>query len=43
VLNQATRNLQLNVGHEFRLHTQQRIEAQLGIFNVFNTGAHTVE
>jgi hypothetical protein len=41
VLNEATRYLQLNVGHEFRLNAQQRIEAQLGIFNVFNTGAHT--
>jgi hypothetical protein len=41
VLNEATRYLQLNVGREFHLGTQQRVEANLGIFNVFNTGAHT--
>jgi len=40
VLNEATRYLQLNVGREFVFGTQ-RVEANLGLFNVFNTGAHT--
>src|SRR5262245_33848683 len=37
VLNEATRYLQLNVGREFLLGGPHRIEANLGIFNVFNT------
>ena len=41
VLNEATRYLQMNVGREFPLGGQRRIEASLGLFNVFNTGAHT--
>jgi hypothetical protein len=41
VLNEATRYLQLNVGREFRLSAAHRIEANVGLFNVFNTGAHT--
>ena len=41
VLNEATRYLQLNVGREFGVGGARRIEANLGIFNVFNTGAHT--
>ncbi len=41
VLNEATRYLQMNVGRDFSLGGQRRVEAQLGIFNVFNTGAHT--
>jgi hypothetical protein len=40
VLNEATRYLQVNVGREFVFGTQ-RLEANLGLFNVFNTGAHT--
>ena len=40
VLNEATRYLQLNVGREFGLGNH-RLETTLGIFNVFNTGAHT--
>ena len=39
-LNEATRYLQVNVGREFVFGTQ-RFEANLGLFNVFNTGAHT--
>ena len=41
VLNEATRYLQLNVGRDFSLGGSRRIEATLGLFNVFNTGAHT--
>ena len=41
VLNEATRYLQMNVGRDFSLGAQRKIEAQLGLFNVFNTGAHT--
>jgi hypothetical protein len=40
VRNETTRYLQLNVGREFGMGTH-RIETTLGIFNVFNTGAHT--
>ena len=40
-LNEATRYLQLNVGREFSFSATRRIEANLGLFNVFNTGAHT--
>jgi hypothetical protein len=40
VLNEAARYLQLNIGREFAV-VNHRIEASLGIFNVFNTGAHT--
>jgi outer membrane receptor protein involved in Fe transport len=38
--NETTRYLQLQIGREFTVGTQ-RLEATLGIFNVFNTGAHT--
>jgi hypothetical protein len=41
VLNEATRYLQLNLGREFNAGGTRRLEASLGIFNVFNTGAHT--
>jgi hypothetical protein len=41
VLNEATRYLQMNIGRDFSLGAQRKIEAQLGLFNVFNTGAHT--
>ncbi len=41
VLNEATRYLQLNLGREFNLGGARRVESSLGIFNVFNTGAHT--
>jgi hypothetical protein len=41
VLNEPTRYLQLNVGRDFPLGGGRRIEASLGIFNVFNTGAYT--
>ncbi len=41
VLNEPTRYLQMNVGREFPLGGLRRIEANLGLFNVFNTGAHT--
>jgi len=41
ILNEATRYLQLNLGREFNLGATRRIEASLGIFNVFNTGAYT--
>jgi hypothetical protein len=40
VLNEVTRYLQMNIGREFGVG-KQRIETSLGIFNVFNTGAHT--
>ena len=40
VLNEATRYLQLNIGREFGVGSH-RFETTLGIFNVFNTGAHT--
>ena len=40
VLNEVTRYLQLNIGREFNFGNQ-RIETSVGIFNVFNTGAHT--
>jgi hypothetical protein len=41
VLNEPTRYLQLNVGRDFPLGGARRIEANLGIFNLFNTGAYT--
>ena len=40
VLNEATRYLQLNIGREFPVGAH-RVETTVGIFNVFNTGAHT--
>jgi hypothetical protein len=40
VLNEVTRYLQVNIGREFGFGNQ-RIETSVGIFNVFNTGAHT--
>ena len=40
VRNETTRYLQLNLGRTFRFG-QQSIETGVGIFNVFNTGAHT--
>jgi hypothetical protein len=39
-LNETTRYLQLNLGRSFKFGPRS-IEAGLGIFNVFNTGAHT--
>ena len=39
-LNETARYLQLNLGRAI-VFGNQRIEAGLGIFNVFNTGAHT--
>lgn len=41
VLNETTRYLQLNLGRTFAFTTRHRIDLGLGIFNVFNTGAHT--
>ena len=41
VLNEATRYLQVNLGREFNVGSTRRLEASFGIFNVFNTGAHT--
>jgi len=41
VLNEPTRYLQLNVGRELTLGGARKLEANLGVFNVFNTGAHT--
>jgi hypothetical protein len=38
--NETARYLQLNVGRGFRIG-DSRIDATIGIFNVFNTGAHT--
>ncbi len=38
--NETTRYLQLNLGRTFKFG-RQSIDAGLGIFNVFNTGAHT--
>ena len=40
MLNETTRYLQLNLGRSFRFGDRS-IETGLGIFNVFNTGAHT--
>jgi hypothetical protein len=40
VINETTRYLQLQLGREFRIGRHQ-LDASLGIFNVFNTGAHT--
>lgn len=39
--NETTRYLQLNLGRTLRFGGRQTIELGLGIFNVFNTGAHT--
>ena len=39
-LNETTRYLQLNLGRTFKFG-RQSVDAGLGIFNVFNTGAHT--
>lgn len=41
VINEATRYLQLNLGREFNLGGARRLDASLGIFNLFNTGAYT--
>ena len=41
VLNEAARYLQLNIGREFNVGRGQRVDTSVGIFNVFNTGAHT--
>ncbi|OFW46219.1 MAG: hypothetical protein A3J29_05325 [Acidobacteria bacterium RIFCSPLOWO2_12_FULL_67_14b] len=38
--NETTRYLQLNAGRAFKFG-RQSVDAGLGIFNVFNTGAHT--
>ncbi len=38
--NETMRFLQLQIGRDFRLRDQS-VQASLGIFNVFNTGAHT--
>jgi Carboxypeptidase regulatory-like domain len=40
VRNETTRYLQLNLGRSFKFG-RQSVETGLGIFNVFNTGAHT--
>jgi hypothetical protein len=40
LLNETTRYLQLNLSRSIKLSTQS-LELGLGIFNVFNTGAHT--
>jgi hypothetical protein len=40
MLNETTRYLQLNLGRSIRFG-ERSIEMGLGIFNVFNTGAHT--
>ncbi len=40
ILNEPTRYLQLNLGRTFKAG-KQNFETGLGIFNVFNTGAHT--
>ena len=40
VRNETARYLQLQVGREFKVRNQ-RLETSLGIYNVFNTGAHT--
>ncbi len=40
MLNETTRYLQLNIGRTFKFG-RQSVDAGLGIFNVFNTGAHT--
>jgi len=40
IRNETTRYLQLNLGREFGIGPH-RLETTLGIFNVFNTGAHT--
>ncbi len=40
IRNETTRYLQLNLGRTFRFG-RQSVETGLGIFNVFNTGAHT--
>lgn len=39
--NETTRYLQLNLNRSLRFAGQQSLELGLGIFNVFNTGAHT--
>ena len=38
--NETTRYLQLNAGRAFKFG-RQSFDANLGVFNVFNTGAHT--
>lgn len=40
VRNETTRFLQLQIGRDFRF-SNRTVQATLGIFNVFNTGAHT--
>jgi hypothetical protein len=40
MLNETARYLQLNLAHTIRFGARS-IDAGLGIFNVFNTGAHT--
>lgn len=40
VINEVARYLQLNIGRDFGIGTH-RFEPNVGIFNVFNTGAHT--
>jgi hypothetical protein len=40
IRNETTRYLQLNLGRTFKFG-RQSVETGLGIFNVFNTGAHT--
>lgn len=41
LLNETTRYLQLNLGRSLKFGGSQSIDLGLGIFNVFNTGAHT--
>jgi hypothetical protein len=39
--NETARYLQLNLARTFRFGAKHSVDAGLGIFNVFNTGAHT--
>ena len=41
LLNETTRYLQLNLSRSIKFGTAQSLQLGLGIFNVFNTGAHT--
>jgi hypothetical protein len=41
MLNETARYLQLNLSKTVRMMGNDTLEAGLGIFNVFNTGAHT--
>jgi outer membrane receptor protein involved in Fe transport len=41
IRNETTRYLQLNLSRSIKFASQQSLELGLGIFNVFNSGAHT--